>query len=600
MEWPGIPDRFAVLEELASSGTEVLLRARDQRLGREVWLKLPGPRLSALLRERDVRDQVLREARALARVQHRSIVRLLDLIELPPRSAGGPTATSEGGPILVLEPSPGETLAEVLAREKRLGPREVARLGRELCGALEALHAAGIVHRGIAPGAVVIGADGLPRLASVVFAKEASGASLPGTSLVYREETSPEAHAILPAPEQLLGETADRRSDLFGLGWLLYLALTGEAPYEGLDLSTWRVPRDPLALAPGTPRDLARVLARALAVSPAKRFSGAAEMGAALAGLAEPEAPVPEHEIVRSRPWLVPLAVLAAGALAVLPVWLARTGADDGARASLERGLASGAEPDRESYAERYERSRALLIGIGKAYGLQGFTELPNAERDVRALAERLRELPRDDWRTAWEVTTLTEGQATQQAILSAVRTLGSEAGRDERLFLYYAGHGEGHDVSSDSGWVVPADARPLAEDPSRVSWIRFDEFERVFDETRAKHVLVAMDCCYGGRLTRTRSAGPSAFASVLLANKAHVVISSGRPNERVPDGPEGQHSPFALGFLEALAQPGEITSSMLVGRLQERYRATGASHKPQLGYPEGHPPEGEFVFFVE
>jgi hypothetical protein len=118
--------------------------------------------------------------------------------------------------------------------------------------------------------------------------------------------------------------------------------------------------------------------------------------------------------------------------------------------------------------------------------------------------------------------------------------------------------------------------------------------------ETRAKHVLVAMDCCYGGRLVVPRSSTASRFARKLLTEKAHVVISSGRPNELVSDGAAGEHSPFAAAFLEALERPGEITSSMLLGFLHERYRAAGSTRLPQLGYPEGHPLGGEFVFFGE
>ena len=91
---------------------------------------------------------------------------------------------------------------------------------------------------------------------------------------------------------------------------------------------------------------------------------------------------------------------------------------------------------------------------------------------------------------------------------------------------------------------------------------------------------------------------GKPLYLPVDEKQKAHVVISSGRPNDRVSDGASGGHSPFAAGFLAALARSGELTSSMLLAELQTHYRAAGETRLPQLGYPAGRPLGGEFVFF--
>src|SRR5262245_64977388 len=214
-----LPERFEVLEELASGETEVLWRARDRVLLREVVLKRPGPGLAAAFRSRDAREQVLQEARALARVRHPAVVRLLDAIETPE------------GPLLVLEPAPGETLAEVLARDGRLAPREVVAIGERLAGALEALHAAGVVHRGISAENVVLDAAGAASIGGIHFAKLAGDGTGFDTSIQYRGSSAvldaqagapapgaPRAQPAHPAPEQLRGEPADARADVFGLG----------------------------------------------------------------------------------------------------------------------------------------------------------------------------------------------------------------------------------------------------------------------------------------------------------------------------------------------------------------------------------------------
>src|SRR5689334_5293183 len=172
MPLPRVSDRFQILEELARCETGTLLRARDQLLQREVVLKLPPEGARADGGSETERE--LREARALARVQHRAIVRLLDVLESP------------AGPVLVLEPTSGESLAERLLREQRLDPAAVRALALELAGALAAVHAIGVVHRGITLDQIVLLADGRPQLGGFGFAKFCGSASLfPGTTFLY-------------------------------------------------------------------------------------------------------------------------------------------------------------------------------------------------------------------------------------------------------------------------------------------------------------------------------------------------------------------------------------------------------------------------------
>ncbi|MFN0009340.1 MAG: caspase domain-containing protein [Planctomycetota bacterium] len=268
------------------------------------------------------------------------------------------------------------------------------------------------------------------------------------------------------------------------------------------------------------------------------------------------------------------------------------------------RGIAPKSSSAPTAYSGTYTKSRALLIGIGEAYGDIGFQPLPNAERDVDALAKKLGELEGEDW----EIVTLKGAQAKNAAICSRVREMSRSAKRDDKLFVYYAGHGAKHPISDRSGWIVPADAKSAAEDPDHVSWVRFDEFSRVFDESEAKHVLVAMDCCYGGRLTTWRGEESStagsdrreAYGEALLTRGAQVVISSGRPFEAVSDGVSGENSPFVRSFLEALSESGgaPVTGHEIFSRITKTFIEEEVGHIPVLGSPPGSTPGGDVVFF--
>ena len=585
-----LPDRFHVLETLVAPDAAGLWRARDGLLGREVLVKRP------LAHEgRDAaaeRERILREARALARVKHASVARLLEVVE------------TEQGPLLVLEPLEGETLADRIARERTLSAEATRALGIELASALEAVHALGIVHRGVAAGSVVMRSTPTPEsslvLSGFTFAKSGPGVSgaIPGTTFVYRrgadEAREPVVEPPHPAPEQIRGEPADARADVFGLGWVLYECLTGLPPYANeLDLKHWRAPRSPRATNKAVPEGLAACILKCLALSPADRFPSASSVKAAL------------EAAVKRRSSSGKLA-LAGGGLALLVaaslgLRAALAGGEDGpARGAVERG--SGVGPRTSSgYAPKYATSRALLIGIGDVYAETGHVPLPNAERDVRAIETELKAIAAAG-KEPWDVETLLGPQATHKAILERLRALAQAGQPDDKLFVYFAGHGEPARGSERSGFVLPALSRTEKDDPSRVDWIRFTEFAALFGETKAKHVLVAMDCCYGGRLGEEDMVAMRSSARVYeekyLRERAHVVITSGRANEKVSDGVEGEHSPFARAFLAQFSGNGiAFTTTELLGAVHAQLR--GQSQSPRLKHPtEGA--EGEVVFFLK
>ncbi|MHC4449259.1 MAG: caspase family protein [Planctomycetota bacterium] len=260
---------------------------------------------------------------------------------------------------------------------------------------------------------------------------------------------------------------------------------------------------------------------------------------------------------------------------------------------SGSRGMVPVDDDRATAYVAAYTASHALLIGID--YNNSSWLKpLKNAESDVAAIETALRAMSRK-----WSIRTLTGDKATRRGILSALGELRKAAKKNDRIFIFYAGHGGSR--GERSGYILPSDAERAAEDVGSASWIRFYEFTGFFSDVRAKHVLLALDCCYSGRATRsgTRDNGDDEDSTIqrLLekhgTKKAHVVIASGRPNQLVADG--DKHSPFAEAFLLALKTPRPaITSSILFGKLEDEFLSED-NQDPQIDYVAQ---DGEFLFF--
>lgn len=589
MNGPALPSRFQVLETLVAPDAAGLWRARDVLLGREVLVKRPLAHEG--LDEDAERERTLREARALARVKHASIGRLLEVVE------------TEHGPLFVLEPLEGETLSDRLAIERTLSADSTRAIGIEIASALEAVHALGIVHRGVASGNILLRSTPTKEsalvLAGFTFAKSGPGVggAIPGTTFVYRRGASEEREPIVepphPAPEQLRGEPADARSDVFGLGWVLYECLTGLPPYAiELELKHWRAPRSPRETNKGIPESLAAAVLKCLALSPADRFPSAASVKAALEGANSSR--TGRKQLVVAGGGLAIVIVASLGLRAALADDEAPRGAPE-----VERGR-SVVSSSSAALAPKYSTSRALLIGIGAVYAETGHIPLPNAERDVLAIRAEL-EAVAAAGKEPWVVETLLGKDATNKAIVEKLRALARAGEPDDKLFVYFAGHGEPARGSEKSGFVLPALSRTEQDDPSRFDWIRFTEFAAVFGETKAKHVLVAMDCCYGGRLgdedvIAMRSS--SSFEVKYLQERAHVVLTSGRANEKVSDGVSGEHSPFARAFLDQFARDGvAFTTTELLAAVQVKMK--GQNQTPRMKRPT-EDASGEVVFFLK
>jgi serine/threonine protein kinase len=240
--------------------------ARDTMLDRPVVLKVLAEHLA---HDASFRDRFQREARLAARLVHPNIVQIYDVGE------------DARGPYIVMEYVEGETLAAELERRGRLPADEVVAIGTQLCAALEAAHAAHLVHRDIKPQNVLRGRDGKVKLADFGIAR-----SLAMTS--HTEAGTVLGTAAYLAPEQARGEEVTTAADIYSLGVVLYELLTGQTPFDADTLPQLVLQREqglvtpPRELVPEIPAALEAVVMRCLALRPEYRPASAAALAAEL------------------------------------------------------------------------------------------------------------------------------------------------------------------------------------------------------------------------------------------------------------------------------------------------------------------------------
>jgi len=207
--------RYEILDKIGTGGMGVVYRATDHALNRTVAIKMLHPNL---ISDEPSLGRLKQEVVMASKVSHRSVVRVHDLAEV------------DGRPTIVMDWVDGETVATLINRVHRLRPSLVCDLAAQICEGLEAVHAAGIVHRDIKPGNLLIRRDGGDILISDFGLAHCGGDS---TTLSGAGEFR--GTARYAAPEHAAGMPADSRSDIFSVGMVLLEMLTGTVDLAALD-----------------------------------------------------------------------------------------------------------------------------------------------------------------------------------------------------------------------------------------------------------------------------------------------------------------------------------------------------------------------------
>ena len=364
---------YEILSSLGAGGMGQVYRARDTKLGRDVALKVV---LDQFTHDPERVARFHREAQLLAALNHPHIATIHGLEESAPstHSAGSGQASSGQAAVhfLVMELVEGDTLADRIAGE-RGGPEgpplrtdgrstdgrrggsldppipldEALAIARQIADALQAAHEKGIIHRDLKPANIALTADGQVKVLDFGLAKalepEGAGSVLESPAMLTHSPTlaigATQAGVILGtaaymAPEQARGKVADRRSDIWAFGCIVYEMLTGKRPFDGEDMSDTlanilKVDPDWTALPADVPPAIRALLRRCLEKDRRKRV---ADIAAALFAIDEAvnltAAEAPVHvgpHIVAQPPWRralpIAAAVLVGSLITGLPVW---------------------------------------------------------------------------------------------------------------------------------------------------------------------------------------------------------------------------------------------------------------------------------------
>jgi serine/threonine protein kinase len=264
------------IEALAGrGGMGVVYRATHLALERTVALKVVAP---TLVEDPNARQRFLRESKTAASIDHPNVIPVYY------------TGEEDGIAYIAMRFVKGQDLRTLVRTEHGLDPSRAAHIVAQIGAALDAAHAAGLVHRDVKPANVLLAAGDHAYLSDFGLSKHALS--------VGGETRSGHWVGTLDyvAPEQIRGERLDARADVYALGCVLYFALTGEAPYprDGDEAKLWAHLKDPAPKASDRVDDLLpgldHVIARAMAKEPADRYPSAGDLGRAAeaaAGLAE-------------------------------------------------------------------------------------------------------------------------------------------------------------------------------------------------------------------------------------------------------------------------------------------------------------------------
>ena len=252
-----IDSRYRVIRKIGEGGMGTVYAGEHVEIGKDVAIKILHPAYST---QQDLVERFRREARAASRIGHPHIIDVTDFGE-----------TEDGCAYFVMEHLDGIDLADVLSHERRLAPERACKIATQICRALAAAHAAGVIHRDLKPENIfLVARDGQADFVKVLdfgIARSMGRA---------RRLTNPGVAMGTPeymAPEQAEGGAVDQRSDIYSVGALIYEMVSGSPPQMSRDKEL--IP--PRGIKADVPEELDRIVVRALEKDPALRYQSMAQ-----------------------------------------------------------------------------------------------------------------------------------------------------------------------------------------------------------------------------------------------------------------------------------------------------------------------------------
>ena len=310
---------FHVIEKIGEGGMGLVYRAHDDRLGRDVAIKvLPD----AVSRDPDRLRRFEHEARAAGALNHPNILTVYDIGE------------HEGRPFIVTELLQGDTLHTAIPSQG-MTPERAVELAMQIAAGLAAAHESGIVHRDLKPSNIFVTREGYLKILDFGLAKLKTSAGPDSETAVMTGESTATGTILgtvgYMSPEQVRGQTTDTRTDIFSFGCVLYelisgqRAFTGSTPADVISALLSEQPEDSAVVNPEVPEELARLVMRCLEKRPEDRFQSARDVLHALEDLSvvrriPPPDPAPTRWLTPRRTAFIGFGLLIA-AFAIAYLW---------------------------------------------------------------------------------------------------------------------------------------------------------------------------------------------------------------------------------------------------------------------------------------
>ncbi len=277
--------RYQVFEEIGHGGMGRVYRVLDKEIDEKIVLKILNPEIAD---DSKTIERFRNELKTARQISHKNICRMYHF------------GKDEGMDYITMEYVRGEDLKSMIKMMGRLSPGQAVAIARQVCAGLAEAHRLGIVHRDLKPQNIMIDRDGHVKIMDFGIARalKTEGITGPGMMIGTAEYMS---------PEQVEGKKVDERSDIYGLGTILFEILTGKVPFEGDSLMgvalkhKTDMPQDPKKLNPQIPDELSRLILRCLAKEPGRRYQSAEELSRELGEISK-HIPDAEKYIPKRKP----------------------------------------------------------------------------------------------------------------------------------------------------------------------------------------------------------------------------------------------------------------------------------------------------------